>query len=240
MSIRVLTTGNRIHSALALLLLALPLGCGSEEEASPETQTTFTLSSPAFATEGEIPLEYTCSGREFALGANPPLQWTDGPANTMSYAVVAKHRKIAEGDPAAADYFKGFMWVVWDIPATVRSIQADIGRDQFPPTIPGAQQWSIRHQFGFFAPCPNADPAVDPATYVTDGYSFTVYALPTANVALPLKEATVDNYTLTLTKTLDQVNIGKFQLNAVSSAVGGVAPTPVDPTTLVFPAGTVP
>lgn len=55
-----------------------------------------------------------------------------------------------------------------------------------------------------------------------------------------MKEAGVDNYTLTLTKTLDQVAIGKVQLNAVSSAVSGAAPTPVDATTLVFPAGTVP
>jgi hypothetical protein len=216
------------------------LGCSSEEEQPPASQSTWTISSPAFAADAEIPLEYTCSGREFALGVNPPLMWTAGPAGTMSYAVVAKHRKIAEGDPAAADYFKGFMWAVWDIPASVLSMPADIGREAFPPAIPGAQQWAIRHQFGFFAPCPNADPAADPATFVTDGYSFTVYALPTSSVALPLKEAGIDNYTLTLTKALDQLAIAKVQLNAVSSAVSGAAPTPVDPTLLVYPAGTVP
>lgn len=229
----------RIRVAIGLSSLAL-VGCGAEDEETKESQSSWTISSPAFAAGAEIPLEYTCSGREFALGVNPPFTWTAGPAGTMSYALVAKHRKIAEGDPASPDYFKGFMWVIWDIPASVLGIPADVGREAFPPAVPGAQQWAIRHQFGFFAPCPNPDPAADAATRVTDDYGFTLYALPTANVALPMKEAGVDNYTLTLTKTLDQVAIGKVQLNAVSSAVSGAAPTPVDPTTLVFPAGTVP
>lgn len=228
-----------IFACFGLLSVAL-VGCGAEDEETKDGQSSWAISSPAFAAETEIPLEYTCSGREFALGVNPPFTWTAGPAGTMSYALVAKHRKIAEGDPASPDYFKGFMWVIWDIPANVLSIPADIGREAFPPAIPGAQQWAIRHQFGFFAPCPNADPAADPATRVTDGYGFTLYALPTANVTLPMKEEGIDNYTLTLTKTLDQVAIAKVQLNAVSSAVSGAAPTPVDPTLLVYPAGTVP
>src|SRR5690606_18351946 len=201
MNIRVRIGWSRLHSGLGLLCLTLPLSCGSED-VNENAPPTWTISSPAFAADAEIPLEYTCSGREFALGVNPPLAWTQGPAGTMGYAVVVKHRKIAEGDPNSPDYFKGFMWVVWDIPANVHSIPADIGRDASPPAIPGAQQWAIRNQFGYFAPCPNADPAADPSTFVTDGYSFTVYALPTANVTLPMKEEGIDNYTLTLTKTL--------------------------------------
>jgi hypothetical protein len=45
---------------------------------------------------------------------------------------------------------------------------------------------------------------------------------------------------LTLTQHLDTVKIGKARLEAVSDAVSGAAPTPVDMSTLVYPAGTVP
>src|SRR5690606_28859761 len=106
----------RIRVAIGLSSLA-PVGCGAAGAETKESQSSWTISSPAFAAGAEIPLEYTCSGREFALGVNPPFTWTAGPAGTMSYALVAKHRKIAEGDPASPDYFKGFMWVIWDIPA---------------------------------------------------------------------------------------------------------------------------
>jgi phosphatidylethanolamine-binding protein (PEBP) family uncharacterized protein len=215
-----------------MLALTSGLSCSSEPAES------WTITSPAFPAGGELPLENTCSGREFALGVNPQFDWTAGPEGTMSYALVSKHLTIADGDPTSPDYFKGFMWVIWDIPANVRSIPQDIGREAFPPAVPGAQQWAIRHQFGYFAPCPNPDPAADPSTIITDNYGFTLYALPTATITLPAKEADVNNYTLTLYKTLEQINIGKVQLNAVSTAVGGVAPTPVDPLTLVYPAGT--
>jgi phosphatidylethanolamine-binding protein (PEBP) family uncharacterized protein len=153
---------------------------------------------------------------------------------------VAKHLAIVESDPTRADYWKGFMWAVWDIPATARQLPTNLGREQFPPAIPGAQQWSIRNPFGYFAPCPNGDPAADPATRVIDRYGFTLYSLNTAKLTLPPKEADIGNYTYTLTKMLDQVAIGKVQLNAISSAVSGAAPVPVDMTTLKFPEGTAP
>jgi phosphatidylethanolamine-binding protein (PEBP) family uncharacterized protein len=172
------------------------------------------------------------------VGSSPELTWTEGPPGTQSYALVAKHLAIVESDPTRADYWKGFMWPIGDIPASVHTIPRDMGREQFPVAIPGSQQWSIRNQFGFFAPCPNGDPAADPATRVTDRYGFTLYALNTAKLTLPAKETDVANYTYTLTKMLDQVAIGKVQLDAVSSAVSGAAPVPVNMDTLVFPAGT--
>ena len=66
------------------------------------------------------------------------------------------------------------------------------------------------------------------------------YALDAAKLTLPPKEADFGNYTHTLTKMLDQVAIGKVQLNAVSSAVSGAATVTVGMKTLVFPEGTVP
>lgn len=225
------------HTTVITLCAAVfAVGCGSQTDVN-----SWKISSPVITEGAEIPFDYTCSGRDFAVATNnPEINWTAGPAGTKSYALVTKHLAITESDPTRADYWKGFMWVIWDIPASVHQIPANLGRDQFPAAIPGSQQWSIRNQFGFFAPCPNLDPAADPTTHKTDRYGFTLYALDTAKLTLPPREANVSNYTYTLTKLLDQVAIGKVQLNAVSSAVSGAPPVPVDMTTLVFPAGTVP
>src|SRR5690606_30634079 len=109
------------------------------------------ISSPAFSEGDELPNENTCAGREFAVGSSPELNWTDGPEGTQSYALVLKHLAIVEDvDPTSPDYAKGFMWVIWDIPPSVRKLPANLGRDAFPPEVPGAQQWAIRNQFGYF------------------------------------------------------------------------------------------
>ena len=82
------------------------------------------------------------------------------------------------------------MWVIWDIPADVHKLPANLSRAQFPAEIPGAQQWANRNQFGYFAPCPNSNPAViaaDPSKKVVNDYGFEVYALNTAKVTLPAR-----------------------------------------------------
>jgi len=230
---------------LAVPFFALSLSaCGGEDEPAPAAPT-WDMTSPAFSAGGAIPAEYTCDGRPFpvALGS-PELNWEAGPAGTMSYAIVVKHLAIVEGlPPTDPNYFKGFMWAIWDIPASVLKLPANISRAQMPAEVPGAQQWAIRNQFGWFAPCPNADPApvaADPSTRVTNDYGISIYAMPTAKVTLPAKEADVSNYVLTLTKYLDMANIGTTMLRATSDALSSAAPTPVDMATLVYPAGTVP
>jgi phosphatidylethanolamine-binding protein (PEBP) family uncharacterized protein len=230
-------TGN-----VSRILLAGLLGACSSDAEPPDLPATaaFAATSPAFDAGGSIPKEYTCDGRAFPVAlTNPELDWTDGPAGTKSYAIVVKHLAIVDDLPSTdPNYFKGFMWTIWDIPAGVHTLPKDLSREQFPPQIAGAQQWSIRNQFGYFAPCPNADPApiaADPSTQVTNDYGFDVYALSTEHVTLPAKEADVSNYTWTLTKTLDVVNIGVTRLLAKSDAVAGTAPVPVDATMLQYP-----
>jgi phosphatidylethanolamine-binding protein (PEBP) family uncharacterized protein len=226
----------KYYTVLTLWAAIFAAGCVSQTNVN-----SWKISSPVITDGAEIPLDYTCNGREFAVATNnPEFNWTAGPTGTRSYALVAKHLAIVESDPARADYWKGFMWVIWDIPASVHQVPTNLGRDQFPSAIPGSQQWSIRNQFGFFAPCPNVNPAADPSTRMTDRYGFTLYALDVDKLTLPPREAGVNNYTYTLTRMLDQIAIGKVQLNAVSSAVSAATPVPVDIKTLVFPAGTVP
>ena len=232
-------SSSKVSNFCGIVLFGMLAACGSEDEEKPST-TAWAVSSPAIPAGGAIPAEYTCDTRPFPVAlTNPELNWTEGPAGTLSYAIVVKHLAIVEGlDPSDPNYFKGFMWAIWDIPASVHQLPSNLSRDAAPAQIPGAQQWSIRNQFGYFAPCPNADPApvaADPTTRVTDEYGFTVYAMPTDKVPLPAKEADVSNYVLTLTKYLDSANLGTTMLRATSDAVSSAAPTPVDMATLVYP-----
>lgn len=232
-----LNRNSKVGAVVPALFMA---ACGGGESEPATSTGGWAVSSPVIAENGKIPSEYTCEGREFAVAlSSPQLDWTEGPVGTQSYAVVVKHLAIVEGLPETdPNYFKGFMWAMWNIPANVRSLPANLSREQMPPQVPGAQQWAIRHQFGWFAPCPNPDPApiaADPTTRKTEGYGFSVYALNTPNLELPAKEADVANYAWTITKKLDQVNIGTVMLRSVSDAVSGAAPVPVDTATLQYP-----
>ncbi|HWB80741.1 MAG TPA: YbhB/YbcL family Raf kinase inhibitor-like protein [Nannocystaceae bacterium] len=75
------------------------------------------VTSSAFATNGDIPTEYTCDGE----GSSPPLQWGDAPAGTQSFAVIVD-------DPDAPDPAKPervyLHWLVYDIPAGVHALDA--------------------------------------------------------------------------------------------------------------------
>jgi phosphatidylethanolamine-binding protein (PEBP) family uncharacterized protein len=230
---------SRAFTLVGLTFIGTLTAC-SAADVPPEE--AWAISSPVIMEGMAIPLENTCEGRPFPEGASPALTWNEGPPGTLSYAIVLKHLAIVEGLPKTdPNYFKGFMWAIWDIPANVHSLPANLSREAFPPAVPGAQQWSIRNQFGYFAPCPNADPATvaaDPTSKVTEGYGFSLYALDTANLTLPAKQADVGNYTMTLTEYLDVSNIGTVMLRAVSNAVAGVAPVPVDMAALKYPAGT--
>lgn len=67
------------------------------------------VTSPAFAAGGPLPVEFTCDG----AGLSPPLQWAAGPPGTKSYALTLWHE--------APDQVKSY-WVVYGIPASVRSL----------------------------------------------------------------------------------------------------------------------
>jgi len=53
---------------------------------------TLSLTSPAFAPNGDIPEEYTCDRKDLA----PPLEWSGAPAGTRSFAIIVD-------DPDAPD-----------------------------------------------------------------------------------------------------------------------------------------
>jgi Raf kinase inhibitor-like YbhB/YbcL family protein len=86
--------------------LALALAGATANGAQP---VSFTLTSPAFATGGEIPTRYTCEGDDIS----PPLAWSTPPAGTKSLALIVD-------DPDAPDpkapKITWAHWVLYNLP----------------------------------------------------------------------------------------------------------------------------
>ena len=116
----------------------------------------FTLSSPNFRDGGPLPSSseygggFGCNGEDIA----PTLTWKNVPAQTSSFALV-----MNDVDAAVAGGFHH--WIVYNIPATARTLQGNA------PYTQGTNSLNIRTYFG---PCP-------PATGEKHHYIFTLYAL---------------------------------------------------------------
>jgi Raf kinase inhibitor-like YbhB/YbcL family protein len=97
-----------------------------------------TLTSPAFAPNGDLPEKYTCRG----AGLLPPLAWSDAPEQAASFAL------ILEDPDAPGGMFRHFG--AYGIPATLRELPEGTG-DLAEPLQP------VLHDFGavgLFPPCP--------------------------------------------------------------------------------------
>jgi Raf kinase inhibitor-like YbhB/YbcL family protein len=112
----------------------------------------------------------TCAGE----GRSPALSWTAGPPGTKSYALTFFDQDLVDMNSP-----NGYHWVLWDIPASVLALPADLpsGATLTEPVI--AKQISPQNPFDqlpantFFGPCPNAIGN----TNDTHHYTFTLYAL---------------------------------------------------------------
>ncbi|MGH8583361.1 MAG: YbhB/YbcL family Raf kinase inhibitor-like protein, partial [Gammaproteobacteria bacterium] len=77
-----------------------------------ETQAmSLTLTSSAFAHNGEIPIQYTCEGKDLS----PPLAWSGVPAGAKSLALIVDDPDAP--DPAAPK-LTWVHWVLYNIPAS--------------------------------------------------------------------------------------------------------------------------
>lgn len=101
------------------------------------TDTTFHLSSTAFAEGGEIPSRFTCDGED----VSPDLTWEGAPSNTAALALVVD-------DPDA----KGWVhWVVFDMTGTSSGGLAE-GISTSPDSPP--QGTNDFRRVGWGGPCP--------------------------------------------------------------------------------------
>jgi Raf kinase inhibitor-like YbhB/YbcL family protein len=117
----------------------------------------FTLSSTAFRDGAAIPVKHTCDG----VDASPQLAWSDAPAGTRSFALIAD-----DPDAPAGSWVH---WVVYNLPAAVSELPENVAKVE-ALDLDGARQG--RNDFrrpGYGGPCPPPGPA--------HRYVFTLYAL---------------------------------------------------------------
>lgn len=115
----------------------------------------FTLTSPAFTDGASIPAQFTCEGSDVP----PPLQVSDPPDRTASYAVIMDDPDAPRGTFAH--------WLAYDIPpggdelgiAAAKTLQNDFGRQ------------------GYGGPCP-------PPGHGPHRYFFRLYALDVPSLAV--------------------------------------------------------
>lgn len=150
--------GAAAGMAAAALVGALPLAAQFEPQFAP-----LSITSPAFADGGAIPLRYSAYGENISL----PVAWEGAPPETRSYVLLLHDRD--------APLPGGFVhWLVYNIPGTTTSIPEGIEMGpsvEAPPELIGASQGaSDMQRFGYYGPRPQ--PGDGPHHYVV-----TVYAL---------------------------------------------------------------
>ena len=117
------------------------------------------LRSPAFEHNAAIPREHTCEGAD----TSPPLEWTGVPQDARSLALIVDDPDAP--DPAAPE--RTYVhWVLYDIPATVTSL--DPGAPRPDGARDGTNDWK---RTGYGGPCPPIG---------RHRYFFKLYALDTA------------------------------------------------------------
>jgi Raf kinase inhibitor-like YbhB/YbcL family protein len=105
---------------------------------------------------------------------SPPLSWTGAPSGTMSYA-VSLHDTVNGGTH----------WVIWNIPASVASLAAMLPSGATPgsPAPTGSTQRGASWVGGDQYAGPGAGAPVR-------AYKFTVWAMNTADLAIPDGDST--------------------------------------------------
>ena len=106
---------------------------------------TFTIKSPDFVHQGEIPLIFTCQGDD----SSPALSWSQLPPNTKSLVLIVD-------DPDAPDPKAPKMtwvhWLLYNIPSTVTELPKAVAVSDLPGgTLQGKNDWK---KTGYGGPCP--------------------------------------------------------------------------------------
>ena len=100
----------------------------------------FSLSSPAFANDANIPAKFTCDAG--MQNPSPALAWKDAPAGTKSFVLI-----LHDPDAPLAGGFTH--WVLFDIPAATKELP-----EAFQPGSVGVSGNSGFRRAGYGGPCP--------------------------------------------------------------------------------------
>lgn len=122
--------------------------------ATPEPPVRLDLTSAAFSTGATIPVRHTCEGEDLS----PALTWNNVPEGTRTFALV-----VDDPDAPGKTWVH---WLVWDIPASARSLPEGLG-----PTAGDVRQGTNDFKsIGYGGPCP-------PKGHGAHRYFFRLFAL---------------------------------------------------------------
>jgi hypothetical protein len=103
------------------------------------------LTSPAFAGGADIPVLFTCEGRDIS----PPLEWTGPPVGTKSLVLIVDDPDAP--DPAAPKR-TWVHWVLYNIAPDAGGLPQGVASGDLPPgTGEGLNDWG---RTGYGGPCP--------------------------------------------------------------------------------------
>jgi Raf kinase inhibitor-like YbhB/YbcL family protein len=148
---------GRLMVLCLVCLILVGGGCKPREEEGARTMS-FELTSASFVHEESIPSKYTCDGED----VSPPLQWTDPPQGTQSFALIM--------DDPDAPVGTWVHWVLYGLPADARTLPEGVAPDA-ELTSGGRHGKNSWGRLGYGGPCPPRG---------THRYFFELYALDVA------------------------------------------------------------
>jgi len=150
----------KIERSFRAVILAMALaGCDGGEE---KVMASFILNSGAFTDGAALPTDFTCDGADLS----PPLQWSEPPSGTKSFALVVD-------DPdAPSGTFRH--WAAFNIPATARNLAPGAGNNSEGMM---AQAKNDFGNTGYGGACP-------PKGHGPHRYRFKLFALDTDKLDL--------------------------------------------------------
>lgn len=106
---------------------------------------SLTLTSSAFAADGDIPATYTCDGNDIS----PPLSWSGIPPGTKSLALIVDD---PDAPNPAAPQRTWVHWVLYNLPPDCPGLPEGLRAGDLPPGArEGRNDW---HRAGYGGPCP--------------------------------------------------------------------------------------
>jgi Raf kinase inhibitor-like YbhB/YbcL family protein len=181
-------------------------GGDAPKAADASTDAGIVVTSPAFTEGMTIPDMFTCAG----VDTSPEVDWTPGPAGTLSYALVVS-------DTTAT---ANIHWVVWDIPTTTLSLPANLPGTPTLTAPAGAKQVDLRTNpeagttmNGYFGPCPRG---------ALHGYEFAVHAMNVATLpGVTTMSRSADVKTAVIANTLAQGTLNGTSTANTPADAGG-------------------
>ncbi len=133
------------RSSIGLLGLIVVFVMSGGIALAAEGSRSMDLSSTAFAPNADIPIQYTCEGRD----QSPPLAWSGVPAGTRSLALIVDDPDAP--DPAAPT-MTWVHWVVYNLPPDTTGLAAGATGSRLPAGArEGLNDWQRE---GYGGPCP--------------------------------------------------------------------------------------